>query len=290
MSSRLALGTVQFGAPYGIANFLGQVKPNEISLILNHAWAAGIDTIDTAMGYGESEKKLGDVGVEKWQIISKLPEIPNTCTDIGSWVKASVMGSISKLGVSRLNGLLLHHPQQLLGPHGETLYKTLIEIKKLGQVEKIGVSIYGPDELNALWPRYQFDLVQAPLNILDHRMITTGWLARLYQSGTEVHVRSVFLQGLLLMDAQSRPEKFNQWQPLWDKWNNWLVDYQSTPLQACLNFAQSQPEISRIVVGVDSLQHLKEIIAASNQDSMAFPESLACEDETLINPAKWKKL
>ncbi|SVE54993.1 uncharacterized protein METZ01_LOCUS507847, partial [marine metagenome] len=220
----------------------------------------------------------------------KLPEIPNTCTDIGSWVKVSAMGSISKLGVSRLNGLLLHHPQQLLGPHGETLYKTLIEIKKQGQVEKIGVSIYGPEELDALWPHYQFDLVQAPLNILDHRMITTGWLARLYQSGTEVHVRSVFLQGLLLMDAQSRPKKFNQWQPLWDKWHNWLVDSKSTPLRACLGFAQSQSEISRIVIGVDSLQHLKEIIAASNRDSMAFPESLACEDETLINPAKWKKL
>ena len=290
MSSRLALGTVQFGTSYGVANTLGQVSREDIALILDHAWSAGIDTLDTAIEYGESELRLGEVGVGQWQIISKLPEIPKACTDVASWVQDSVTDSIGKLGVSRLRGLLLHRSQQLLGPQGEALYKALVAIREQGKVEKIGISIYSPDELDALWPNYSFDLVQAPFNILDRRLVTSGWLTRLKQAGTEVHIRSVFLQGLLLMDVTHRPEKFNRWQPLWDEWHSWLIDHKLTPLQTCLGFVQSQPEISRIVLGVDSLQHLKEIIAASHLDSFIFPANLKCADLALINPAEWKKL
>jgi aryl-alcohol dehydrogenase-like predicted oxidoreductase len=290
MSSRLALGTVQFGTSYGIANTHGQVSREETTLILGHAWSAGMDTLDTAIGYGESEQRLGEAGVKQWQIISKLPEIPQACTDVASWVRDSVLDSIGRLGVPRLRGLLLHRSQQLLGPQGEALYKALVAIREEGKVEKIGISIYSPDELDALWPHYSFDLVQAPFNILDRRLVASGWLARLHQAGAEVHIRSVFLQGLLLMDAVNRPEKFNRWQPLWDEWHGWLIDHESTPLQACLGFAQSQPEISRIVIGVDSLQHLKEIITVSHQNSIAFPENLECKDKALIYPAGWEEL
>jgi aryl-alcohol dehydrogenase-like predicted oxidoreductase len=290
MNSRFALGTVQFGAYYGIANRNGQVSREEIALILDHAWSAGMDTLDTAIGYGESEQRLGEADVGQWRIISKLPEIPKACKDVASWVQDSVMDSLGRLGISRLRGLLLHRPQQLLGSQGEALYKALVAIREQGKVEKIGISIYSPDELDALWPNYSFDLVQAPFNILDRRLVTSGWLTRLHQAGTEVHIRSVFLQGLLLMDRANRPEKFNRWQSLWDEWHNWLMDHESTPLQACLGFAQSQPEINRIVIGVDSLQHLKEIIAASHLGSIAFPEHLECTDFGLISPAEWKKL
>jgi aryl-alcohol dehydrogenase-like predicted oxidoreductase len=290
MSSRLALGTVQFGTSYGIANTHGQVSREETTLILDHAWSAGMDTLDTAIGYGESEQRLGEAGVKQWQIISKLPDIPKTCTDVASWVQDSVMDSIRRLRVCRLRGILLHRPKQLLEPQGEVLYKALVAIRRQGKVEKIGISIYSPDELDALWPNYSFDLVQAPFNILDRRLVTSGWLTRLKQAGIEVHIRSVFLQGLLLMDLTHRPEKFNRWQPLWDEWHSWLIDHKLTPVQTCLGFVQSQPEISRIVLGVDSLQHLTEIIAASHLDSIAFPESLKCIDKALVNPAEWEKL
>jgi aryl-alcohol dehydrogenase-like predicted oxidoreductase len=251
MSSRLALGTVQFGTSYGVANTLGQVSREETALILDHAWSAGIDTLDTAIEYGESERRLGEAGVGQWQIISKLPEIPKACTDVASWVQDSVIDSVGKLGVPRLRGLLVHRSQQLLGPQGEVLYKAFIAIREQGIVDKIGVSIYSPDELDALWPHYSFDLVQAPFNILDRRLIASGWLARLYQAGTEIHIRSVFLQGLLLMDVANRPEKFNRWQPLWNEWHNWLIDHESTSHLKPAWVIQSQPEISRIVLGVD---------------------------------------
>ena len=287
---RIALGSVQFGMPYGIANHAGQVSFNEVTAILEHAWSAGLNTLDTAIVYGESEQRLGEIGVGEWQIISKLPAISESCTDVAAWVQKLVIGSLERLGVTILYGMLLHRSQQLRGPQGDMLYHALIELKDQGLVEKIGVSIYNPDELDALCPHFQFDLVQAPFNIMDRRLATSGWLKRLHQSGTEVHVRSVFLQGLLLMEAENRPATFNRWQPLWEQWDHWLANQDKTPLQACLGYVLAQPEINRAVVGIDSLKQLQEIFAAIRTKIELPPASLISEDLDLINPSNWSEL
>lgn len=288
MASRLALGTVQFGAPYGIANQVGQVGRDESAAILEHAWSMGIDTLDTAAVYGDSEQRLGEFGVRRWRVVSKLAEVPADVADVPSWVSLSVTGSLERLDLTKIHGLLLHRPQQLLGPHGDALYRALVRLKDQGKVEKIGVSVYGPDELDMLWPRFQFDLVQAPFNVLDRGLATSGWLSRLHDSGVEVHVRSVFLQGLLLMAATKRPRRFDRWKPLWDQWQHWLDDHSLTPLQACLGFALSRPEIDRAVVGVDSLEQLQGILAKVESAVDEPPAMLQCQDPDLINPSRWQ--
>ena len=290
MYNRVALGTVQFGLPYGISNQSGQVSRTEVAAVLEHAWSAGLNTVDTAISYGESEQRLGDIGVGRWQVISKLPAIPEPCHDVAGWVKKSVEGSLSRLKIDCLKGLLLHHPKQLLGPYGEKLYKSLLGFKKRGIVQKIGVSIYAPEDLDALWPHFRFDLIQAPFNVLDRRLQTSGWLARLHQSGVTVHVRSIFLQGLLLMEADRRPEKFHRWKSLWDEWHDWLDTQTLTPVKACLGFALSDPKVDRVVVGVDNLKQLKEILMLSATPVKKPPRALATEDPDLINPFRWSCL
>ena len=287
MINRLVLGTVQFGLPYGIANQAGQVSLAEATKIVDHAWKRGLDTLDTAITYGESEQRLGEIGIAQWQVISKLPAVPESCTDVAEWVCESVLGSLQRLKVPRLRGLLVHHPHQLLGPQGSALYRALIAIKDEGRVEKIGISIYGPDELDTLWPHYQFDLVQAPFNIVDRRLAASGWLARLRQAGAEVHVRSVFLQGLLLMEAAKRPATFNRWEPLWQHWHRWLERQALTPLQACLGFALAQPGIDRVVVGVESLAQLQETLVSMETPAVEPPMTLVSEAPDLVNPSRW---
>lgn len=290
LRSRLALGTVQFGLRYGIANQVGQTSCDEAAAILAHAWAGGLDTLDTAIAYGESEQRLGEIGVNQWQVISKLPPVPGGITDVTTWVQESVLGSLKRIGVSKINGLLLHRSQDLLGPQGELLYRAMVMLKDQGQVEKIGVSIYDPDELEALCPYFHLDLVQAPFNIIDRRLASSGWLTKLRQAGTEVYTRSVFLQGLLLMGEAKRPEIFNRWQPLWRQWHLWLEEQSLTPLQACLAFVGGQNEIDRVVVGVDSLRHLQEILNGSENHAVTPPLALMSEDLDLINPSRWNTL
>ena len=127
--SRLALGTVQFGIPYGISNQQGKVSVDSAREILNYAHIRGINTLDTAIAYGDSENCLGQIGVKDWQVISKLCELPIETSDVLSWVRESVHGSLQRLQISQLYGLLLHSPQQLLIPQGQEIYNALNLLK-----------------------------------------------------------------------------------------------------------------------------------------------------------------
>jgi aryl-alcohol dehydrogenase-like predicted oxidoreductase len=286
-NSRLALGTVQFGLPYGAGARASQVGYDDAANIIKHAFAVGLDTLDTAIAYGESEQRLGLMGVSAWRVISKLPPAPDDCTDVSGYVRSSVMASLQRLNLPRLSGMLLHRAEQLLGPQGDALYRALDSLKTQGLIEKLGVSISSPDQLALLAPRFQLDLIQAPFNIFDRRLATSGWLARLHQAGTEIHIRSVFLQGQLLRQASDRPQSFGRWQPLWDGWQAWLEQQKMTPLQACLGFAMSYPEIDRVVVGVKGLAQFKSILGSLDAPAMMPPESLMSDDQNLINPSLW---
>lgn len=284
---KLALGTAQFGLAYGIANTEGQVTAEAAVKILARAREAGMDTIDTAIAYGDSEQRLGEAGVEGWQIVSKLPAVPDGCTDIQAWVAANVDASLARLKVPRLRGLLLHRPGQLLGTNGRQLYQALLQLKDTGKVEKIGISIYDPSELDDLCAQHVFDLVQAPFNVFDRRLATSGWLHRLHAQGVEIHVRSAFLQGLLLSAAGKSPAGFERWEVLWSSWRAWITGAGSNPLSAALGHVLSYPEISRVVVGVDSLGQLNEILACAESAQQRAPETLATADADLLNPARW---
>lgn len=290
MVERLALGTVQFGLEYGVANRSGQVSPDDAATILDRALEMGIDTLDTAIAYGVSEETLGRIGVQRWNVVTKLPAVPESSDDLAGWVEDAVTGSLRRLRISKLHGLLLHDPRQLAGTIGDPLFEALGHLKEQRLVEKIGVSIYHPADLDALCGRYSLDLVQAPLNVLDRRLVTSGWLARLHGAGTEVHVRSVFLQGLLLMPNRRRPPGFGRWQPLWDRWDNWLSYSNLTPLRASLGFALSEPAVDRVVVGVDNVAQLEEIFAAVGAAVPAPPTELMTDDLDLIDPSRWKTL
>ena len=287
MNKRLALGTAQFGLPYGIANMSGQVNQVEVEAILTEAWEAGIDTLDTAIAYGNSEERLGEIGVDQWKLVSKLPDIPENCKDVAGWVENMVTGSLERLKIPRLHGLLLHKPEQLLSSQGEVLYVALKKLQTQKLVQKVGVSIYGPAELDSFGSTYHFDLIQAPLNVLDRRMVDSGWLHRLSIAKTEIHTRSVFLQGLLLMDSEKRPKEFDRWKSSLGQWDRWLMDQGVEPLQACIASVIAHPEVDRIVIGVDSLDHLKGVLANVGGSVELPPKFLMNEDLDLINPSCW---
>lgn len=289
-TKRLALGSAQFGLPYGIANQRGMIGQDEARRILMNAREHGIDLLDTAIAYGDSEASLGALGISSWRVVTKLPATHEAYTDISAWVSQQIHESLSRLRINRLYGLLLHRPEQLQSACGKELYQALCSLKSQGLVEKIGISIYTPDELDALYKHFSFDLIQAPFNVLDRRMIDTGWLARLHGQGIEVHVRSVFLQGLLLMPSANRPLPFARWQPLWDRWDHWLAEHQLTPVQACLQHALSFPEITQIVVGVDSMAQLQEILMNAEGVLPPLPPLLRTNDIDLLNPARWDRL
>lgn len=286
-TTRLALGTAQFGSDYGIANKRGQIRGSEARSILAAASSYGIDMLDTAVAYGECETMLGQLGVAGANIVTKLPELPRNCVDPEAWVLDAVENSLRRLRISCLYGVLLHRPEDLLRTSGAQLYSGLVRAKSLGLVEKLGISIYQPDELDSLCDRFRFDIVQAPFNVLDRRLLLSGWLTKLSVSGVELHARSVFLQGLLLMQPHTRPTWCANWQTIWDGWHDWLRRTGVTAVQACLLHVLSFEAIARVVVGVDSSLHLRELCEVIKSPARAVPESLSCDDLDLLSPTRW---
>lgn len=284
---RLALGTAQFGLSYGVANNSGQISLNQGKLLLDYSLKNGINTLDTAITYGNSEQRLGEIGIEKWHVISKLPTLPDKCVNVNEWIFEEVHNSLNRLGIHQLYALLLHNPQQLLEANGLQIYRSLNQLKADGLIQKIGISIYDPSELDLLFREFNFDLIQAPFNIFDRRILHSGWLAKLSSLGVEVHTRSTFLQGLLLMPRNKLPTKFDRWALFWDEWFNWLEESELSPADACLRYVLSFLEINKVIVGVDNVAQLNELIKATYGSLPKIPEKMKIDDINLINPARW---
>lgn len=285
---KIGLGTVQFGLNYGVANKNGKVPFGEAKKIVEGAIEAGIDTFDTAISYGDSEQVLGTIGVQDLKVVTKLPDLPDGISDVAGWVENQVSQSVVKLGANAVYAVLLHRSENLLGSNGDQIAKSLNWLKTQGLVQKVGVSIYDPAELMRVINKIDLDIVQAPLNLVDRRLVDSGWLDRLFSEGIEVHTRSAFLQGLLLMSRKQIPPYFERWSSLWDNWQRALREGHVNPVEACLSYPLSLASVSRVVVGVDSVAQFNTILQAAEAAHFSDAWSFMCSsDEDLINPARW---
>ncbi len=286
---KIALGTVQFGLKYGIANQKGPTSFKEARRILKIAKSAGIDLLDTAIAYGKSEEILGKLGVEDFSVVTKLPPISNNPGDTIAWIDNQIHSSLERLRVDSIYALLLHHSGDLVKEVGKALIGAMVDCKSKGLVEKIGVSIYDPLELIPVMESMPIDIVQAPLNLVDRRLELSGWLRNLHMKGIEVHTRSTFLQGLLLMQRDEIPEKFARWSKLWDVWHGNLEKHNTSALETCLSYPLSLPEVSRVLVGVDSSSQLTSLIDAAQANTKLHDWSfMASDNPMLINPSYWR--
>ena len=289
---RIALGTAQFGMDYGINPQNLQVNNSDVSDILDFATNNGINFLDTAPTYGNSEEVLGDVGVDSFNLITKTRHFAKDSiiqNDIFDFI-SDFNNSLRFLKQKSIYGLLVHSADDLLKPGSEKLFDQMIQLKKKGLLSKVGVSVYSSNQIHEIIQRFEVDIIQVPINILDRRLIDNGTFEILNIKGIEVHARSIFLQGLLLMDKESLPKKFNKWNSLWDVWYQWLNDNKISALEASIGFAMSLPEISKILVGVNSMSQLKSILNCANFQLPELPESFYSDDLELLNPVNWKNL
>lgn len=289
---KLALGTAQFGLNYGVSNVCGKVQILEVDRILRTALDLGIDTIDTAAAYGKSEAVLGSLlnNFKVFSTYTKIRALPCDVIKVEKWISSEVYGSMERLNCSNIAGVLLHDAKQLLGPNGKEIYRTLNILKSRGVFKHIGVSVYYPSDLELLLKNFNFDIVQFPFSIVDRRFLKNGLMRRLNKMGVIIHTRSVFLQGLLLMQLEARPEKFSIWKELWEQWHQWLEKSGQTALEGSLQYVLSFKEIDRIIVGVENVSQLVEIANASARNIKNTPEIFLIDDERLLIPSNWSNL
>jgi len=283
--NRIVLGGAQLGLPYGILNGGETLSREEVARILDTAVDRGIDSIDTAIAYGQSESIIGETSQNRFNIISKLPQLPVDISNVSEWVYSQVQGSLSRLKCTSLDALLLHRPQDLTGAQGAELYAAIGSLMAEKMIHRFGVSIYSPDDLEGIIDTFEIHVVQAPLNVFDRRIL--GVTDQLSALNIEVHVRSVFLQGVLIASPQDRPHRFEPWSEHFALFDEWVRSSGLSAMACCLGFALQQPGIAKLVIGTTSAESLDEIMNSIPNSVLEVPTHLQSSVEHLIDPRFW---
>lgn len=284
---KLAIGTAQFGLKYGISNTEGQTTQQEANSIINYAVKNSVSCIDTAREYAESEDVLGKI-IQDNSLQDTLRIITKVSKD--SKIRRDVLKSLQSLQVDKVYGLLVHNTKSLLGSDGKTIYRELLDIKNEGLVKKIGVTVYTPEEVEEITKKFDIDIIQFPCSILDQRFPSCGIMDKLKSNDVEIHVRSIFLQGLCFLSPDKIPAYFK---PVEDKII--AIDRVAnglgiSKLKLLIDYIKSINTIDNIVVGVNNLQHMKDIVEAynDNRDTNTNYNKFAILDDNFVNISKWK--
>ena len=290
MISKICLGTVQFGLDYGIANHRGKVPKPEVFEIFKYAQDIGLKTLDTSMAYGDSEIIIGEFAQEKihFKIVSKIV-IDSNVFDSNN-IRSKLQDSLERLKIKQLYACLIHQFEDFL-KHSQ-IWEVLKTAKKERLVKKIGFSLYRPEDLDLLWDRSVFfDIVQVPFSIFDRRF--ERYFKLLKEKNIEIHVRSVFLQGLAFLKPDQLSGKLRYASGTIDQLQKISRRYDLSISAICLNYVLLNPFVNKVVIGVDSLEHLKKNIddlkvldkVSHLQDDL---KGLAISDEEILLPYKWR--
>lgn len=296
-SARLGLGTVQFGLNYGVTNTTGQVSAQEVERILAEGVRLGIDVLDTAALYGDSESVIGaSPGAKQFRVVSKTVKFDGeaSAADIHHRLQTGIDQSLARLQRPVLDALLVHQARDLIGPVGDALWAALVQAKQDGRVLAIGASVYDGAEIDALLGRFPLDIVQLPLNAIDHRLVDGGQLSRLAEAGVEIHARSALLQGLLMVAPEQLEPRFATLRPALTRLRNCCAETGLPLLALLLGAVLRHTAIARVIVGVTSAAELSQvadaaILAVAHAGKVPYRD-FQIEDPRILNPALWSTL
>ena len=295
--SRLVLGTAQLGMNYGIANTYGQPDLPTVRSIIQEVWGNGIREFDTAHAYGESEQILGkvlqDLGiVDEARIITKFdPTLDHL--NKAALLKA-LETSMDNLGVESLYGLMLHR-EDMLDLWEKGLGENLMAIVSSGRVEHIGVSVYSPGKAIQALNTEGISMVQLPTNIIDRRFERAGVFELADNVGKIIYLRSIFLQGLLLMSPDTLPEHMRFAAPILNRLTSFVRVAGLNIKELCIGYIKNAFPHSRLVFGAETQAQVKENLKCWDS---SWPSELTQQiqaafenvDEIILNPALWPKV
>ena len=287
--SSIILGTAQWGLHYGISNSEGITSSEQVSKILKRAASADINLIDTAPVYGEAELKIGLNSQSLFNIITKIPKMPKSMSvnDRVQFIEDSIRNSLINLSSKSVYGLLFHDADDLIEDKSGRFVAELFRLKETGVVKNIGVSVYNGTQIDSIVSLFTPDIVQAPVNILDQRLIHSGHLKKLQSLGTKTHARSVFLQGLLHIPINSLPKFFEPIKPILANISEEAIEQGLTMNQAALSFIRDQPHVDNTIIGIESEAQLVAAINDFMIDKSFHTVSSGLIDERFVNPVNW---
>ena len=281
LKKRIILGSANFTQKYG-ANQI-KIKSRDIKNILKLAKNNNINKIDTAEDYLKDKKIFKNIS-KTFKFSSKiLLDIKWTSLE---FCQMRLEKHLNKLNNKKIQTLLIHNEKILFSKNGKKIFKNLENLKKKKYFQKIGLSIYSTDCLDYIVSNFDINVVQCPYNILDKRILTSGWFDKLKNKKIETHIRSIFLQGLLVNQSVYKKQYFKKWQNKLSNWFVWLENNNISPIDYCLSDIMYN-DFDNIIIGINSFDNLKEIINFKKIDVKKLL-NLKINDLKLIDPRRWK--
>ncbi|HEY2751532.1 bifunctional regulator KidO [Phenylobacterium sp.] len=282
---KLGLGSGQFGLDQQ-AGARGRPRDAEAREILAIAARSGLNFLEVGRHPSAAEITLGQVLPKPLPFRLTVTTVrPDRGPDL---VETEVRAQLARLGVAQVDAILAPSATDLFSPHGAALWERLRKLKDEGLCRKIGVSVYASDDPVGLARRFKPDLVQAPASLLDQRMLIDGTLAELAGKGIEVHLRSIFLNGLLFLPPDRAPNHLKAAAGRISRARRLIAEGRSDPLQAALGFALSRPEASAVLVGVASAAEMSAVVAAAMSPPPDLDwDEMAIDDPAALDPHAW---
>lgn len=280
-TKKIIIGVTQFGMSYGIMNKSKKNRKKKLKEILRFVKKKKIQSLYTSKYYGISNKLLAKENLDKFKIFTKFK-----CEDLlKNEFKLEL--NMQKLNFKKKDLILmLDGFEKLNGKQTSKIYRILLNLKKDKSIKKFGYSIYNFKNLKKICKSFKPDILQCPYSILDRRIEKNNLPEFLKYNKIELHVRSIFLQGLLTSNPKKLPKKFSKWKNIFKKFNNQMVKHGVSNLSGCINFIQNNKNINNFLIGIDNIDQLKEILNVKLDKKVKF-KNLNFSNEKLINPSKW---
>ena len=283
--SKLGLGSGQFALDQ--ATVRGRPPQAEVRDILDIAARTQLAVFDVAGRSPQVEDVLGTIMPRPNPFRISISTVR---ADRGpDFVEAEARATLRRLGVEQADAILVPSAADLFGPHGLALWDRLKALKDQGLTKKIGVSVFASDDPLGVARRFRPDIIQAPASLLDQRLLIDGTLAALTGIGIEVHLRSIFLSGLLFLPADRAPNHLKEAASRISRARRLIAEGRSDPLQAALGFALSRPEAAAVLVGVTTAAELNAVIAAASSPPPDLDwDDMAIDDPVALDPRAWR--
>ena len=263
------------------------LKETNAKEFFKYLYKKKIKYLETAYEYKNNEKIFSKFNLKSFKIIMKINVKKNEFSQKKIFEKIKL--SLKRYNLKKFYCLMLHNTKSLSTKKKSTIFKTLEEIKRKKLVSKIGYSIYDKEELDKFYLSNKPDIIQGPLNLLNQELLKCGWLKKLKKDKVEFHARSIFLQGLLLKEREAVPLYFKQYSKYLNKYYNYTEKLNRSKLSTCLNFINNLDNVTKIIIGIDSINHLDDILSLKLTNKLSIKElnKLSINKKKLIDPRLW---
>lgn len=280
LKKRFVIGSANFTQKYGADPLkLNFKQANEI---LDYATKIGINKIDTAEAYFKKSNLFSNIN-HKLKFFTKI--MPNKKWNSLEYCQKKLENHFKTFKTNQVETLYFHDTKVLFSKNGIQVFKNLELLKKKGYFQKIGLSIYNTESLDFISSNYNFDAIQFPYNILDDRILASGWYDKLKNLDIELHARSIFLQGLLVNNLIYKKKYFQKWDFL-SKWFNFFKNKNISPIDYCLSDLLNL-DFDQIIIGLNNCANLRQIINFHKVKKNIKIERYKTHDLRLIDPRNW---